>query len=278
MFQSWLHQATQVCQRKITRYTHRHMKIMPWIVYNQRLSIPSNGRVALPSAFADLVRVCHSYDAFEIAEIFLAPPDDGEIDASQDSLKLTAQHLCEQFISGHIATFARQIHGGAVLPMHEDHWEIDNPLPRVATGALNFERWADPNAPLTHRIFLDSRAFDQWLVIQEPYGPLTDSQIGEILDPRLRATRNAGQNAVSNQSGQILTRAGPLTDEVLLGIGRDMLTIAEVCHLTTRRKSTIYSLVKADKFPKYFKLGTSTRWWRDEILAWIKEQSMNRGI
>ena len=251
------------------------MIITPWAIYLNRLSIASQGRVTLPFAFADLVRVCYDYDAHYITEIFLAPLDDGEVDADQDSLRLTAQHLCDQLINGHIATFARPIHGGEVIPVPAGHWEIDDPLPRVATGAFNLEHWADQSAPLTHRLFLDSAAFDRWLAVQEPYGPLTDSQIDEILDPRLRASRNAARDLVRSHVEEHSMPAEPRNTQESSGIGPEMLTIADVCKLTTLSKSTIYQLVKDEKFPLHFKLGANSRWWKSEVLAWITERARN---
>ena len=251
------------------------MTIQPWTIYLDRLSIASQGRVTLQFAFADLVLVCYGYDAHQIAEFFLAPSDDGEVDADQDSLRLTAQHLCDQFISGDIATFARPIHGGEVVPVPAEHWEIDDLLPRVATGAYNLERWADHSAPLTHRLFLDSAAFDRWLAVQEPYRPMTDTQIDEILDPRLRAARNAAKDLVSRHFEQVSTFAKPRTAEESSGVGPEMMTIADVCKLTTLSKSTIYQLMKTEKFPELVKLGTSSRWLKSDVLTWIQAQAKN---
>lgn len=71
------------------------------------------------------------------------------------------------------------------------HWEIDDPLPRFATGVFNATEWADADAdaPATHRIFVDAKEFDEWLAGLKPLGPLSDRELEGALNPRLRAAR-----------------------------------------------------------------------------------------
>jgi excisionase family DNA binding protein len=104
---------------------------------------------------------------------------------------------------------------------------------------------------------------------------LTDSQIDEILDPRLRASRNAARDLVRSHVEQHSMPAEPRNTQESSGIGPEMLTIADVCKLTTLSKSTIYQLVKDEKFPLHFKLGANSRWWKSDVLAWITERAKN---
>lgn len=53
------------------------------------------------------------------------------------------------------------------------------------------------------------------------------------------------------------------------------MTIADVCKLTTLSKSTIYQLMKTEKFPELVKLGTSSRWLKSDVLTWIQAQAKN---
>ncbi len=72
------------------------------------------------------------------------------------------------FANGRLDTFARPLGGGKVVGIDAGLWELDEPLHRFATGAFNFELWADPEAPLTHRIFVDDVQFDDWLAALKP--------------------------------------------------------------------------------------------------------------
>ena len=74
-------------------------------------------------------------------EIFEAPEDDGENDAARDLVQLDAEHMARAFAIGKLDTFGPPLGGGEVVTIPTAHWELDDPLPRFATGALNLERW-----------------------------------------------------------------------------------------------------------------------------------------
>ena len=210
-------------------------------------------------------------------KIFAAPEDEGENDAARDLVRLDAEMMARTFSSARLATFVRPLGGGEVVPIEADMWEIDDPLPRFATGALNLEQWADPDAPLTHRLFVDTDQFDSWLAGLKPLGPLSSRQVEEIVDPQLRARRSlavrkvqADSSSSDEQAKAVFNSSDPP------GVGPVLLTIMEGAELTTRSKSTIYQGEKDGTFPQRLKLGSSSRWKKDEVMAWIEEQATRR--
>ena len=251
--------------------------ITPWSPYEGRNAIFSSGRKALTAAFGDLVQSRVGFPAYELAEIFAAPKDEGENDAARDLVRLDAEMMARAFASGRLACFARPLGGGEVQPIDADLWEVDEPLLRFATGALNLEQWADPDAPLTHRLFVDIEQFDSWLAALKPLGPLNSRQVEEIIDPQLRARRSVAMHKVQAESSssdeQLKPVAAPLNPP---GVGPVLLTIQEVSKLTTRSKSTIYQAEKDGTFPQRLKLGSSSRWKKDEVIAWIEEKAAGR--
>ena len=251
--------------------------IAPWSPYEGRNAIFSRGRKALTVAFGDLVQFRASFPAYELPDIFAAPEDEGENDAARDLVRLDAEMMARAFASDRLATFVRPLGGGEVVPIDADVWEIDDPLPRFATGALNLEQWANPDAPLTHRLFVDTEQFDSWLAGLKPLGPLSSRQVEEIVDPQVRARRSAAVRkvkAVSSSSDERMNAMAVSSDAP--GVGPVLLTIQEVAELTTRSKSTIYQGEKDGTFPQRLKLGSSSRWKKDEVMAWIEERAARR--
>ena len=253
--------------------------ILPWSPYQGRLSLISAGRKTLTAAFADLVQARAGFSSYELPELFAAPHDEGENDAARDMVRLDAEHLARMFANGRLDTFARPLGGGEVVGIDASRWELDEPLHRFATGAFNLERWADQDAPPTHRIFIDDAQFDEWLAALKPLGPLTDRQVEEIVNPQLRATRAVAARKVhlapaakfeNREEPDATTREPP-------GVGPLLISVEEVSELIGRSKSSIYSDEKKGVFPARLKLGSSSRWRRDEVLAWIEEQAAIRG-
>ncbi|MBU0670071.1 MAG: AlpA family phage regulatory protein [Alphaproteobacteria bacterium] len=60
------------------------------------------------------------------------------------------------------------------------------------------------------------------------------------------------------------------------GVGPVLLSVEEVSALIGRSRSTIYQDEKNGTFPQRIKLGSSTRWKKAEVLAWIEEQAAKR--
>lgn len=51
-----------------------------------------------------------------------------------------------------------------------------------------------------------------------------------------------------------------------------LLPLPEVESRTGFKSSYLYSLIKADRFPKPVKIGTASRWRESEVTAWIHAQ------
>lgn len=257
-------------------------RIPPWSPYEGRTSLVSDGRTALTAAFADVVRVRAGFASHELPEIFSAPADDGENDAARDLVRHDAEHMTRMFVNGRIATFARPLGGGDVVAISPTAWEIDDPLNRFATGALNLDHWSEIESPPSHRIFIDRPQFDEWLAGLKPLGFLTSRQVEEIVDPQLRAQRAVAERrwkselpqSASLESDKSYNKQGAGDPP---GVGPLLLTVSEVSELIGRSTSTIYADVKKGAFPEGIKLGSSTRWKKTEVLAWIEEQAGKRG-
>ena len=252
-------------------------QIAPWSPYLGRTSLVSNGRKPLTEAFGELVQSQAGFPPHELPEIFAAPDDDGENNAARDLIRLDAEHLTRMFAIGRLDTFARALGGGDVAAIPATYWELDDPLPRFATGTMNLEQWANPDASPTHRIFVGSAQFDEWLAALNPLGPLTNRQIEEIVDPQLRAARAVAARKVTTaqrdntaQSPRYVAPASPP------GVGPALLTIKEVSKLIGKSESWIHQYINDGKFPEQLKLGSSARWKLTEVLAWIEEQAARR--
>lgn len=252
-------------------------QIAPWSPYLGRTSLVSSGRKTLTMAFGELVQSRAGFPPDELPEIFAAPEDDGENDAARDLVRLDAEHLTRMFALGRLDAFARPLGGGDVAAIPAACWELDHPLPRFATGTMNLEHWANPDAAPTHRIFVGSAQFDEWLAVLEPLGPLTNRQIEEIVDPQLRAARAVAARKVTTAQGDDVAQSpGYFVPTNPPGVGPALLTIKEVCKLIGKSESWIHQSINDGKFPERLKLGSSARWKQTEVLAWIEEQAAKR--
>lgn len=252
-------------------------QIEPWSRYFGRTSLVSSGRKPLAMAFGELVQSQAGFPPHELPEIFAAPEDEGENDAARDLVRLDAEHLARMFALGRLDTFARPIGGGDVAAIHATCWELDDPLPRFATGTMNLEHWASPDASPTHRIFVGSAQFDEWLAALKPLGPLTNRQIEEIVDPQLRAARAVAVRRVTTAQRDITAQSlGYVAQADPPGVGPALLTIKEISKLIGKSESSIHQYVKDGKFPEQLKLGASARWKLTEVLVWIEEHAARR--
>lgn len=252
--------------------------INPWSPYEGRAGLVSSGRKTLISAFGDVVMCRAGFPPSELPDIFEAPEDGGENDAARDLVRLDAEHMARAFASGKLDTFGRPLGGGEVATIPMAHWELDDPLPRFATGAFNLERWWEAWAEPTHRIFVDAKQFDRWLVSLQPLGPLTNRQVEAIVDPQKRAARVMAREVTVNESSPAtLDEDHVLPCQEPPGVGPVLMTLDEVRDLTRRSSSTIYADMEKGIFPEPLKLGSSSRWLKTEVLAYIAEQAAKRG-
>ena len=265
-------------------------EIEPWSLYVGRDALISAGRKSLIAAFGEVVTSSTGVLPYELPEVFSAPADEGENDLVRDMIKADAEWLMEAFVHDKIACFARPMSGGDVVPIPARLWEIDDPLPRMAIGAFNLQDWANPAALPTHRIFVDATQFDQWLATVRDSGSLSARQFEEIIDPTLRAARAVARQRISEED-EDLEANSPLSDDSIrslpsafpvqsgrsLGLGPMLLNIGQVAELVGRGRSTIYQMVKDGDFPEPLKIGSSSRWKKQEILLWIEEQAARRG-
>jgi predicted DNA-binding transcriptional regulator AlpA len=222
-----------------------------------------------------MVRCQAGFQPHELPDIFAAPKDEGENDACRRLVELDAALLTTQFVLGRIATFARPIGGGETVDIPPEHWEIDDPLPRFATGTYNAADWADTEAPASHRIFVASARFEEWLASLKPPGPLSNRELEEALDPQLRAARAVAARRVTAALKPENQHAEPEPARSLsqsLAAGDELLTRAEVEALVKFKRSAIYSKIETDGFPDSILLGGRAVWKKSAVLAWLEEK------
>lgn len=253
--------------------------ITPWSPYLARVSMPSAGRITLTAAFADFIDVCCDFEHHELQDIFDFPADESEDDACREIVRSNAEFMTEQFVRGKIATFARPLDGGLITRLDASIWEIDDPLTRFATGAFNLENWSIPNAEFTHRLFVDSFSFNQWLMLQEPSGLVSSREIEAALDPRVRAARSlaARDHMRTHDQTSFEERPALAASVYCFEEKSDTIALAEVMRRTSLKRSTIYFYMGKGKFPQNFPL-TDNRvgWSAGEIDKWIAERTANR--
>jgi predicted DNA-binding transcriptional regulator AlpA len=249
--------------------------ITPWSPYLEQAVTTSAGRIALVKAFGDLVRVQQGFNAHELPEIFAAPEDEGENDACRHLVTMDAAFLTTQFVRERIATFARPVGGGEVVPIVASMWEIDDPLPRMATGAFNLQDWANHEAPLTHRILVDSADFDEWLAGLNSPDRLSNRELEAALDPQLRAAWAVAARRV--KTAPKLQRQSQSNADVSLShslsVGDELLTRPEVEALVKLGRSSIYAKIRDDGFPDNIMLGGKAVWRKSAVMAWVEEKA-----
>ena len=57
---------------------------------------------------------------------------------------------------------------------------------------------------------------------------------------------------------------------------RDLWTVADIQLELGLARATVYRLVRTEKFPLPLKLGSSSRWLRQEVLNWVSSQPRAR--
>lgn len=57
-----------------------------------------------------------------------------------------------------------------------------------------------------------------------------------------------------------------------------LITIADVCRIAGFGRTWIYASVNANEFPQPAKVGSATRWSKNEVVAWVRERLKSRAI
>ncbi len=248
-----------------------------WSVYDDRLDLASAGRVSLVKAFADVVHFRLEIEPYELFSIFAAPSDNAENDCLKDLVALQSRYFIDDFLSGVMTSFTRPFGGGDVVPMPIHMWELDDCLPRFATGALNLERWADSDAEPTHHIFVDKQHFEQLLMSLPTDDSLSDYQLQCIADPRhaLMQREQPKQNEqfvgapspIVNGSGALPIRSNH--QDRLIGLEK-------VKELSGFGRSKIYAMISDGQFPKQVGVGGKALWSEREIDQWVEQRKGSR--
>jgi predicted DNA-binding transcriptional regulator AlpA len=248
----------------------------PWSMYDQQSLLLSSGRIPLTAAFVDVVMLNIGFERHEFSDIFAAPHDNGENDIARAMMCGQAHMVASHFVSGRIPTFARPFGGGEVILMPAHYWEIDDPMLRFAFGALNLEHWANADAAPTHTIFVDRDTFNAWFAALQPNGPLTKRQLDDVMNPQARAKRAiaAQVRAIAPAAQMVGSLTQPRADPP--GVGPMFIKLAEVMEMVSLSKSTIHTKISEGAFPKQVKMGSSSRWYRDEIVDWMAQHAVAR--
>lgn len=246
-----------------------HDMIEPWSPYDSRQSLTSANRVSLVKAFADVIKLRLDIEPHEFSTIFAAPSDEAENDALKMLVELQTRYFVDNFLSKVMTSFARPIGGGEPISMAGNMWELDDYLPRFATGALNLKRWANADAEPTHHIFVDKQQFELLLLSLPADDELSDYQLQCLDDPshairqRQQTERPSSVNSPAVNAVVRPTIASGSQDRLL-----DMKTITGLCGI---KKSKIYDMIKKGQFPKQVSFGGRSRWSEQEINEWIEQ-------
>lgn len=137
--------------------------IAAWDSYME-VQPPSAIGITLVEAFARFMHDRWGFERYELYEIFVSDDTDSDENRfARGAVTSCAAIVLAAFIDGSIATFARPLPAGSAIKLTPSVWEIDDPLPRFATGCFNLEHWFDHTAPLTHRIFVDEKGLKAYL-------------------------------------------------------------------------------------------------------------------
>lgn len=253
--------------------------IIPWTPYSMEDTTISIEKRSLISVFGELVAFQAEFAPWELPDIFAATHDEGENDACKRIVSMQAELLANQFAKGTIRAFARQLGGGMATLIPAELWEVDDPLPRFATGVFSLDEWNNHSAEPTHRIFVHADDFDAWLAKLSPPGELHQADLELLTDPQLRAKRSVAAQKKRR------TRKSTVESDQLHGDTRSsetqaslLVTMTEVRQLTRLGRNTIYTMMDRGEFPKPIRRGRSVRWLKSKIEAWVAELAAEQGV
>ncbi|WP_187334936.1 helix-turn-helix transcriptional regulator [Novosphingopyxis iocasae] len=192
----------------------------------------------------------------------------------KDLVGLQSRYFVDGFLSGSITSFARPIGGGEAVRMTPTMWELDDCLPRFATGTLNLEHWTDSDAAPTHHIFVDNEQFEKLLMSLPTDDYLSEYQLQCIADPRFALMqRQQNDQSALEPSPASDSRVGPSPAPSPQDRLINLNSVLERCGI---KKSKLYDLIKGDQFPKQASVGGRSLWSEREVDHWVEQRKTDR--
>lgn len=224
--------------------------ISPWSPYRVETFPQSAGRVTLTEALSNYMLIEHGLGPAQIADAFDEPGDA----RTRELVCKAARLIAEQLLAGRFTTSARALGGGEPVRLAPHVWELDDVLPRFATGAMDPRHPFDAGAVPTHRILID----------EADLVALYDAVCGNLPGGSSRPPRSGPDNRTDEDEPD----SPPMDD---LAPGR-LLRLPEVERMVGMKRSTIYDRIKANRFPAPVKSGSRISVWReDEVRTWLAD-------
>lgn len=243
--------------------------IEPWQTYKNIQPISAAG-MTLVDAFGQLVLERWDIHGFQLPQALQEHSEPDEVSTSALVFRCAIEFQ-EAVVLGKIATSVRAIRGGPPIALSPTHWEIDDPLPRISTGLMNLENWADPAAEPTHRIFVDRRQFKAFI---SSY--MTEDEIWQALsvDDRVEPVEAPlNDQSECRAPGPALVTKPQRSNQTSVGVENRILRRPEVIEMCGISRSTIDNYIKAGNFPQRVSMGANTvGWYLSDITAWIESR------
>lgn len=223
--------------------------VKDWSIYRGGAAVQSRGRVPLTVAFEQYCCMRWGLSGDEIADAAEGGDEGGDV---RSMVAMAIDLLGGTFVQGAFPAWARPIGGGVPEEIPAENWELDDLMPRFATGTINMRRPFDPEAEPTHTIFVDEATRDAFLT----------ACCVDLPGYAAMAARTAPA-AAGDDVGDAADAPGGWQPDAILR--RD-----EVIRLTGLKRSTIYARMKRAEFPQSVDLGgRQTGWIAADVAEWI---------
>jgi predicted DNA-binding transcriptional regulator AlpA len=225
----------------------------PWASYLMQTHPTSLGRVLLAELLTTFAALEWGYSPQEIAEAFSQPSDDQSRIRLEHAINLLGSTLLE----GRFTGTARAFGGGAPVALDPGVWETDDFVSRFATSAINPSRPFDPEAPLTHWIFVQ----------REDLQALFEMLCGGPAPKEARAATST-ISAATGSAPMLVTIERVEGSATLEGLIR----LSDLVQLVGMKKSTIYNRIEQGRFPAPVRNGPRISGWRvGEVREWLAD-------
>lgn len=260
----------------------------PWRPYTEHQPVSSCG-ISLVEAFGKMVQAewsLYSFDLFEALGETEETPE-GEIPVSA-IVQICARTFQEAILEGKLQTSARPLAGGEPVTLKPLHWEIDNPVTRMASGCLNLDDWCNVLAAPTHRIFVNRKDFGVFLAslmtqdeIYDAVGGGSRSRESAAETTPASTSPNANKTVREQPDHRAAATASPAKSEAVppafarpaQQFEETILRRPEVLSRIGVSKSTLDNMVKEGSFPRQVQLGPrSVGWYESQIAEWIAQR------